>query len=722
MKKILSVLLLTFFILISIMTLSIYSQSSLMKKVTSNTYQINVSNWTKKETSHDINKTIEKISKQQNANIYRIYYVPQMTKNDIDIYASIGSKQAFTNLFNIKFKGENTPANLQNNLILSTNSKADNMIGHIRILNDNNINIQSLAGSSILPITGVYYVQGGNSKSIISAFKNLGLTSTLLKNDNVNSTQSSFNTNVIVASALVIILIIITYLYYLIGTLKEYAIKVVSGYSKVDIFKKYIKISLVITALCILVNIIITIIYAYFKYKVGILNFLIYYISIYVLVYIAINILLILLSLVIFRADVYSSLKNKKPLVLIAKANFIFKYLSLIIIIFVIVQLISGLMMKNKILKQMSYWQNTNKYSYTVFNFNTTNNLAEIKTSFKFKNFFEDVNSNAILCAPTYGITGVIKLNNFANPLEDTSLQDGNALYANANYLKENPIYDINNKKVKVANNFGDYLIVLVPIKYKKDINQIKASYQKNYQMEKYITKSMYQQAIGGQYALSPNDYPPVKVEIKFIRNNQKTPLYNIRKPYSVNSCIAILDGINMGADTYESLLSRGTVFVNNSYNNRLMKSAIKESGLTNNLVATPTLYSRVSAYMYKLQKELSVDLFCIAILIFTQILISIFAVVNYIERNKMIFAVKVLGGYSNFEIIKKFIFKNLIGYGIVLSINLLFYIKMHTLNIELFGITNGIVLLMLLIDSIVFYIMYKSHLKTILKSILNKE
>ena len=600
MKKIFTAFILVFYILTTLLLVSFYSSSSFNNMIVSKMKPIYITKWNKEKSVHDEELMIQNIAKKEHINLFKIYYSSLNGNKNIDIYSAIGNKSTFYKLFNLSntinlnnLNGDKFIGSIKNN----------NEIGNIDLLSSSKIKLFNISSDTSIPLTGRYYIDGSTA-NINKLFNSIGL---IIDNDIgiLPLRTNIINLNSIVALLLVLGIIFITYGHYLINTSKEYAIKIMSGYSKIDILKSYLWLILKTNIIAIVLVSSINIIYLMLRYKSGIINFIFYYLGITSLLAIGIIVILSLISLFIFRFNIAYALKNKKAFTWIQRINLVFKYASLLLIIILFTQLFYVFHLKYESLKNMSFWVGTNKYSYTDIGGPESEGIKAMSTfNDKAQVFVDNINSKSFLMSPSWGLVAVIDIGTGYTVLSKTSLNMGNSVFVNSNYLKRNSIYYSNGEKVMFKSNFGNKLIVLVPEMYKSDLNKIQASYEKWYQWRRYSNIYMNQRADGDVNAIRPNDYPSVNVDIKFIKNNQKTILYNLQMAYSLNSCIAILDGENIGADTYANLLERGTYYIPNRYNNKLMMDAARKSGLEKNLLQAPTLYSKISGNIYNLEKK----------------------------------------------------------------------------------------------------------------------
>lgn len=67
----------------------------------------------------------------------------------------------------------------------------------------------------------------------------------------------------------------------------------------------------------------------------------------------------------------------------------------------------------------------------------------------------------------------------------------------NSNYLHDNPVYDLNGKKINIDADYGDYLVILVPNKYRSNEADILKMYKEWYQFTRFIDEDKHKESIG---------------------------------------------------------------------------------------------------------------------------------------------------------------------------------------------------------------------------------
>ena len=142
-------------------------------------------------------------------------------------------------------------------------------------------------------------------------------------------------------------------------------------------------------------------------------------------------------------------------------------------------------------------------------------------------------------------------------------------VYINNNYLRKNPIYDVNSNAVDVDNNDVG-MTVLLPKKYSEYYDDIYQYYLDWYRWSYYIDEMVHQEYITGEpFNIEDKDYLPVKIIT--VKDNQTYFTYsrdigdddnNITDPIAF-----VINGVNMGGDTYLAAVSNGYYYVNGRKN-----------------------------------------------------------------------------------------------------------------------------------------------------------
>lgn len=671
MKKILTFLISVVYLITSFIIIKYFKINELNNITYKNTVEILVTDWQKDDNVEKKLEYIEQFAITQNTNIYKLVFKPKIEseKQKIIIYSAIGNKIDFENKFkldeSIEFKN-----NYYTEDFISTEVTNDiNQIGILDLFTqDYLIEVRPFSFAKQENIRGTYLIQSNDLnkiENIKSEFKALGF--------DINSSESNkiseeiidiVNKEVVITLGILLILILLCLLYYVLLRYKELSIKKLFGYSNKNlIFKQLISdiFKICLTSLSAVILILLIYIYKYNK-----LSNLLSLSNIWILVQLITTLIVILLSifpiLMIYFIDIVQMLKNRKPIGLMQILNYgsriIFSTCLLVILMNVFLSY-KSLLIQNP---NKEKWKSTKNYTFYEYSYELSQDTiqkTEYELGIKSQQLFKLNNSEgALLINPSDKI--IAESNSVIINENDYYPDNGNSIIINSNYLKENPIYDIYNKRVDVNNEYGDYLIILVPIKYKNDEKEILDIYKKWYQFKRYIDEDINNEKNG----IEKIEHPEVKVELIYIQDNQKTFLYNptLEKEnnnYSVNSILLIANSENMGGDSYLSYMTGGFFFpkvtnINNPYIE--LTEDISKTDLQDTIISTPLLYSKIDKYLFDLQQKINANIFLALLLLLVEIIILTFIVLNYLERNKIVNSLKMIHGYSFFKRHYKFI------------------------------------------------------------------
>ena len=395
--------------------------------------------------------------------------------------------------------------------------------------------------------------------------------------------------------------------------------------------------------------------YNKFKYVVDYLKNL----SIVLLVFSIILIVVeMVISLNIDNIKIKNMLNNKKPITLIQSLNYITKVTFSIVLVAIMVNLISNynnLISQNKNLEK---WKSTNEYVYfnmtdkyrdseeLIWNYNQSLRCREL---FKYYN-----NKGGLLVSPS----NYFSYNNFygkesLNTRKEYDPIDGIALEVNAEYLRQNPIRDTNGNIISIEDEYGDYLIILVPEKYKEDEENLLQLYKEIYQFRRFVNEDIYNEYMN----IEKVDHPEIKIKIIYTENGQESFLYNpLLEEENQNSIIdsvhIVINSENIGGDSYTKYVSSNEFFAKidgsvegDAYSK--VYEVIKELDMEKDILSAYTLYSNVDSYIIKVENEIKEYIISVIITLFLEILLTIYMIINYIQRNKYINAIRKINGYS---------------------------------------------------------------------------
>ena len=130
-------------------------------------------------------------------------------------------------------------------------------------------------------------------------------------------------------------------------------------------------------------------------------------------------------------------------------------------------------------------------------------------------------------------------------------------------------------------------------------------------------------------------------------------------------------------------------------------------------ILSAYTLYSNVDSYVVKLENEIKEYIISMVITLFLEILLTIYMIINYIQRNKYINAIRKINGYSYIKRHNKLI---LLIVGTWLAILILGYILGMFSFIEILKVIIPLALLEILIMYLVLKKIENNEILSVLK------
>ena len=626
MKKVIISLLTISYLVISFVYLQVFSVRELESIYIEGVKAINVNEGGTDVSTVEKLKQIEKLSKSKGINIYKVIYDELTDSNEIivDIYTALADENKLRDKFKIKYEDSIENLFLNNGYLSSENKE-------IGVFNRNlNIRIKSLSEAINENIIGQYLIQTDDLRELESIKQefteilNLGLADEIVSsNIDKNNILSIVELKYLILIAILLISILLAFIYYIVFRYKEFAIKKMFGHSDGKIiFKDVFKEILTMHLYTLVASGLIVMLYLYyynkFKYVVGYLKNL----SIVLLVFSIILIVVeMVISLNIDNIKIKNMLNNKKPITLIQSLNYITKVTFSIVLVAIMVNLISNynnLISQNKNLEK---WKSTNEYVYfnmtdkyrdseeLIWNYNQSLRCREL---FKYYN-----NKGGLLVSPS----NYFSYNNFygkesLNTRKEYDPIDGIALEVNAEYLRQNPIRDTNGNIISIEDEYGDYLIILVPEKYKEDEENLLQLYKEIYQFRRFVNEDIYNEYMN----IEKVDHPEIKIKIIYTENGQESFLYNpLLEEENQNSIIdsvhIVINSENIGGDSYTKYVSSNEFFAKidgsvegDAYSK--VYEVIKELDMEKDILSAYTLYSNVDSYIIKVEMKLKNILF----------------------------------------------------------------------------------------------------------------
>ncbi|MDY0943233.1 DUF1430 domain-containing protein [Priestia megaterium] len=735
MKKILIGLVLVAYGISSFMFIKYYEVKEMIDINSSNKVSLSVVEWSKNERPEDKLNKIEEISRKEKVNIYKVVYKPIETsqKQKIILYTAISDVNKFKKEFPLKSGKMFTEKDSKDLYLSSLNEKNSEQIGRIDLFSPSNIiEIRPLKAAKNENLRGTYLVDSEKPK-VIEKIKDelktkVGFKIKNQKQLNIINTlaDQGFSKYLIIVLVIIFILISLSFLYYILLNYKELAIKKMFGYSDRElIFKHLMKENVLIHAIALGIVIIFQVIYLFFYNRMSrFLDFSSGWV-VWQLVFTFVSILFGLAPfLMVYHIKIAEMLKNKKPLKLVQFLNYSSKLIFSIILVILFINFFNNYQEFTAQNSNYEKWNTTKNYSFYEIRDTSTGDrdIWAYEVGVKSKKLFNLASEKgAMLVKPSDSIVykefieseQSIPVREKGNEYDP---EEGNTIQVNPNYLRNNPVYGLNGEKIKLKENFGDNLIVLVPEKYRDFEKDIFKRYKEWYQFKRFIDEDTYYKNTGKKV----KPHKEVEVKLVFIKNRQKHFLYNPNleienQNYVKDSLLVVVNSQNMGGDSYLNYLSAGYFFphINDSSNPyKELKNDIKLADLQDTILTTPLLYSVVDGYMFNLQNEIKMNLFLSILLLSIEIIITIFMVLNYLERNKLIHSVQKINGFSFFKRHNKF-FSMVSLFWLIICLGLL-AIGISTVTMTLF-----IVLAFLVFEWILVYTIIKFTEKKKTKDVL---
>jgi len=631
-----------------------------------------VTDWRKNESPDDKLQALSNLAHQEKVNIYKLVYKPvESTKNPkIVIYAAIGnpirSQRAFPLQWGKRWNRDDRKAFLSS---IRTSSRYQT--GQIALFNPNIVvEIRPMTAAREENLRGVYWIDSRNrtlvdhTKEQLRSVVGLQISDQPTKNALIMLADQQMTVYLIAVLGILLFLIALSDLYYVLLNYKALAVRKLFGFSNPSlIFKHLVKENVRIHAVAFLTVLFVQAI------------FLVFYNGwnrwmpfagvwfIWQFLFTGISVLFGLIPfLMVYLIRIGEMLKNRKPLKLVQFLN----YVSKLIFSFILLMLFLHAAQNNKELRMQkanhAKWEEAMHYAFYELQDSWAGEKDRenwvYQTGKKCQILFKLASEKgAMLVKPSDGIVFNGHLQTAVNDGRAVKPYDpdlGNVLQVNRNYLKDNPVYDVNGRRVNVTEASGHTLIVLVPEKFQKDEADIRKTYKEWFRFKKYIDDDLHMKRIGKQVPVHKN----VQIKIRYIQNGQKHFLYHPdyekeNNNYSKDSVLIVIGPESLGGDSYLNYLSSRYFFpyvkdTEHPYDE--LKSDIETAGLGNTILTAPLLYSVVDAYLYHLQSELRWSFFLMILIVIMELIVTIFMTFNHLERNKTIHAVKWLHGYSSLK------------------------------------------------------------------------
>ncbi len=298
----------------------------------------------------------------------------------------------------------------------------------------------------------------------------------------------------------------------------------------------------------------------------------------------------------------------------------------------------------------------------------------------EYKKFFAIQNERGALLFNATGAIVEKSNDNYENVLQQSDGDDfstpdkeeyvsNNHVSINYEYLKQNPIYDVDGNRVQFTNQNEAVVHVLIPEQFKSYEKTLKEQIIKNITSDYYIIDDL--SKTGEQ------QHPDYPVQITWVKDNQKYFTYDPDVGMAHNCYIQ--DPIS-----YLAYFERD----------------IKACGLEDSVTIVNNAYERVSDKIYRVEQQLRQQIFfSIAYSIVFVVLIFISALTILQAEHRKLYIMSLLG-YSAFRCNLQYYAKSIIFWAIVFAVlNLMRIISISTAEI---GVCAGICIASLLLEMLV--------------------
>ncbi|MES9730241.1 MULTISPECIES: DUF1430 domain-containing protein [Bacillus] len=659
MKKILYMLFTIMFISVNLLGYFLISNKQLAD-ITYPKAQLVKIDYNQAKNFFDPNKMIKDIitfSKNKNINIsqYKFQSETELNiyssniKNDPNIYVESGQLP----------KGNQYLSNIKDNVINNQSGTFSFPLSNweIRIYEMNQVHNVGLGDE--------FYLQGAN-REIIDAFNKefsqYGEISLL--NDNVNSLVLTDMT-LIMLVVFSFVLLFIGLFYYLILNRKKMLLQKLWGYSVWQqltfIPKEFTK------CFTIIIFLLLTTLISF----ILIFNQTHFFIE-YIVTFITINIITVsILFIFITSITWFINQLNNEAMDIKGSLSFIkIQWISAILKVIVSLLLfgiisssfVNIYQLKNQ-LKGLEYWKQTkNVFRIQVQRLNT--NVLDKPNSNKdlndrFFNFYKEIetNHNAFLIdsgnfhvighdngKPIYSYTNAIKDRN------SIYSHKGRSIVIDKNYLKINPIKDIEGKDVShQISNDRNVLSVLVPQNLKEFENQIIAAYKKRFYFQRVEVANIYNKSLGTPINNTPIE--DLSVNVIYTKNEQYYFTFDSTTGDNTNRIkdpIAMIYNESVDSSIIGSYTTTNLFFIDKSKGHALenISPALNKTHVTE-INNTISVYSETKDQIAKKQWLLLQQTIGLVITIILSIILLISFIWSYYNANVYLLNLKYLFGYS---------------------------------------------------------------------------
>lgn len=565
MQKTYKILLFIQLILLGIFSLTVSNTFVRNKVLYKDTSSISITNKSNSSFNYSIDKEIKILEENAKKNEITLTKIVWVSDNEINLFTNDPTLNGFLdNRFSTNLSSSEYFSN-QENMGLKNFDWIDN---------NEIISIYSLDSLNSQGIEGEYFVRISEKQKLNRFTKSISdktdLTITQNNYDSLSELQilnTLFTNPILLATCMIVMLSLICALIFLyIQFSKKIAIQMLSGYSKVQLLGSLFKNSVKPILFSTILNGVFGFIYMHFKldsliiYKVF---FSIYFIGLFLLVLVILIVTMIFVVIFNWKNDIYEFVKEKKRYRLLTITSKIFQLLFLFVFPFLLFTTINTLTTLKGFEKANSNWNETQDIYATSVQYMTSSYMERRPYEERVKEFYiKEIDFFSILDASNYDFlsqgTPLYEANTNSE-IEQLTSPDGKRITMNPTYLKWNPIYNKEGRRVNESHLLftENTLNVLVPERLSEYTEEIKNSYLEDFLFQTYtIPHDIYEENTS---LMNP------EINIIYIKDGQSFLTNNSKIMGDENNTIIdpviVVDTGNLDASQYFSWFSSSVFF-----------------------------------------------------------------------------------------------------------------------------------------------------------------
>ena len=630
-------------------------------------------------------------------NIYKVTYpvCNIKEKKKIVIYAYVNDEKEFYK--NVSLKGGrllNKEDAIDTYMTTEKNSDT-NCIGQIKNFDKSIIlEIRPLESNKNDLMYGKYIVNRSkldqfkkalSQEKVCLAAKQLSVSTALNPLMNESDLANFYTVSLLCGLSLVIIFIsiLISYAYIVVYCYKQYALKKLFGSGNLKLILKQFKEMVLLYLAIEFISCTGLIAFLYFYNNWAQLKFFMYVIFlVHATIFLLFCLSILILSLAIYFIDIKLMIKNKKPLLTLAIINDITKFIFSATIFLLVVLLLNNLIKVKNQVDKLERWDFTKNYAFAYFDFGSDKihnendfwNSVDVFRGKAYKLHQLMKENNNLLMRPTNALISQESKMYYMQDHRKPWAPEMNSVDINNNYLKQNPIYDENGKRIDLSEYENKFVMtILVPEKYKRVEKEVIDSYQKYCDFRSEFTAQK------------------LSLQLIYVKDNQKyfsmNPLLAADKNFEYVDPIAIvINNCSIAPDSASAYMTQGYYYFhidnpNDPYES--MNETIKKLGMENNFITIASLYNFVEQKFYSTAQLMNIY-FILAVICTVPYVVSLLATItNYIERKKQILAVKYINGCSFFKLHYKLFLGTIFTWAIIFCIVTFVCCRLNFFNID---------------------------------------